>query len=216
MIQAIANAKVVKLKSGQVVTIKKITFQTYYLLMIYLFNYKKAAEKVSKIKYNGIIDYIKQIKQNALNIAINNVELKNIKYIINISIMEKIKINDNIIFELAERIINFNSIRLSVKGKEFQNIEEINNQMEYMIGIISEMLKLTPSQIMQLDNYDICYLVREFNNHRINQINDIRVAQNADKNDYIKYTSALAGNVVVTGDDIMKNPNIIKEMENIN
>lgn len=209
--QIIADAKKYQLSNGQIIIVKKISVRQFYLLIMSLIVYKNALYALSGLKEKKkISEYIEYLKMNALNIAKVKIEESNLKRYIKESLV-KSKFDWKLMLEIINNIVDFNSIKLSMSTKEIEDINEINEEIEIKVGVISMILGKTPKEILNYPNYDMTVLYREFNRNRVNTINDNRVAQHSEGNTYLKYTKALMGEIVYSGDEIAKNPGIIKK-----
>ncbi len=214
MLNIIAEGKKYKLSSEQVVTVKRINVRDYYLLIASLLIYKIALENISEIaKIKKISEYIKFARDNNIDIAKVKVEFDNMTEILKGCVDIDInKLEQPIIIEILNKVMEFNSVKLSWGGKELESIDELNDELEHKIGTICNLLHLLPEEVLMMNNYDVCILMREVNRMRIQYINDVRLAYHGDKNNYIKYTRGLMGEIVYSGDDIQKNPKLLKEM----
>ena len=213
MYNIIAYGKKYLLSDGQIVVVNKINVRQYYLLILCLLIYKNALIKISKVKYKTANEYLETIKENSIEYAKVKVEYNNILEILKECIdIEITKIKQEYIMEIINNVLLFNSIPFGVNGKECETEEELREDLEIKIGIVCAMIKTTPELVLEMRYYDVCVLIRENNRQRVNQINDIRLAYHGEKQDYIKYTKGLMGEVVYTGDEIFRNPEILKRM----
>jgi len=213
MLDIVAEGKKYLLSNEQVIIVKRVSVIGYYLLIASLLIYKKALISIcGASKINKIDKYIKYIKEHALDVAKTKIEFDKIKELIKDSV-ENINIDNQkheIVIEILNKVLEFNSVSFGLGGKEFETLEELNEDLEIKVGLISLLLKKTPSDVLKMPNYELSILLREHNRNRVNMINDHRLAQHADRQDYIKYTKGLMGYKVYTGEEIQKDPSILK------
>lgn len=212
--QIIADAKKYRLSNGQVITVEKISIRQYYLLVASLLVYQKALSNLIGLDEKmNLEEYFTYTKDHAIDLAKIKIEFENIKNILKSIVKDKIKkLGQKLVIEIVNQILEFNSLKLGLTGKEFRGLDELNEELEVRIGILSEMLNITPQEVMQLRNYDAGVLIREHNRNRVNMINDIRVAHHGEKDSYTKYTKGLMGEVVYTGNELLKNPGLLNKV----
>lgn len=209
--QIIADGKKYRLSNGQVITVKKISIRQYYLLVASLLIYQKALSKL--VGYNdkmGLSEYIQFTKDHALDLAKTKIEFNNVFKALKNIVIEKL--DKNMVIEVVNHVLEFNSLKLSSDGKEFSGLDELNEELEVRVGVLSAMLHIKPEEVLELRNYDASVLIREHNRERVNMINDIRVAHHSEKDSYTKYTKGLMGEIVYTGNEIMKNPGLLNKV----
>jgi hypothetical protein len=210
----IAEGKKYQLTNEQVITVKRITVREYYLLVASLLIYKQALANLVNIQ--GIKDpkkYIDYIKEHSIDIAKTKVEFDNIKLYLKDCVDINIeKLDQGIVIEILNYVMEFNSVKFGMGGKELADLEELNEDLESKIGLVCEILNVGPSDVLSMHNYQVGVLIREHNRQRINAINDLRLAYHGGKNEYIKYTHGLMGEIVYTGEEIMKDPSLLSKV----
>jgi len=216
MINFLAYGREFRLRNGLVITVKRLAIGLYYLLIASVLIYKNAIESVKEIKdKKNIKDYIKYLRFNSLEFAKVKVEWANITNYLKdwVEGVDITKLEQSEVLECLSDVIEFNTVSITKGGKGISTLDELNQQFEQMIALLCITLKKEPEYITHnITNYQASILISEYNRMRVSQMNDLRFAYNANKNEYAKYTGALVGEKILTGEDIMSNPNLLDEV----
>jgi hypothetical protein len=216
MINFLAYGREFRLRDGRVITVKRLAMGFYYLLIASVLIYKTALEKTSGIKSKkNIKDYIKFMRENALDFAKVKVEWTNIIGYLKdwVDGADVAKLEHGEVLECLSHVIEFNTVKAVKGGKGIASLDELNEQFEQMVSLLCLTLKKEPEYITHhITNFQASVLVAEYNRMRVSQMNDLRFAYNANKQEYAKYTGLLMGEKVVSGEDIINNPNLLNEV----